>query len=218
MYILNIETSTKNCSVSLAKDGKIIALKEIAEQNFTHSEKLHLFIDEVIKKAGISYKDLSAMALSKGPGSYTGLRIGTSTAKGLCFALDIPLIALDSLEILAKQVNLDNGLIIPMIDARRMEVYTAIFDQNHNKISETKALVIDENSFSDISEKACFIGDGAEKCKEVLTKENFIFLPEIIYPSANEISELSYQKFQQKAFEDIAYFEPFYVKEFFTGK
>lgn len=218
MYILNIETSTKNCSVSLAKDGKIIALKEIAEQNFTHSEKLHLFIDEVIKKAGISYKDLSAMALSKGPGSYTGLRIGTSTAKGLCFALDIPLIALDSLEILAKQVNLDNGLIIPMIDARRMEVYTAIFDQNHNKISETKALVIDENSFSDISEKTCFIGDGAEKCKEVLTKENFIFLPEIIYPSANEISELSYQKFQQKAFEDIAYFEPFYVKEFFTGK
>lgn len=218
MYILNIETSTKNCSVSLAKDGKTVILKEIAEQNFSHSEKLHLFIDEVIKKAGISYKDLSAVALSKGPGSYTGLRIGTSTAKGLCFALDIPLIALDSLEILAKQVNLNNGLIIPMIDARRMEVYTAIFDQNHNKISETEALVIDENSFSDISEKAFFIGDGAEKCKEVLTKENFIFLPEIIYPSANEISELSYQKFQQKEFEDIAYFEPFYLKEFFTGK
>lgn len=218
MYILNIETSTKNCSVSLAKDGKTVILKEIAEQNFSHSEKLHLFIDEVIKKAGISYKDLSAMALSKGPGSYTGLRIGTSTAKGLCFALDIPLIALDSLEILAKQVNLNNGLIIPMIDARRMEVYTAIFDQNHNKISETKALVIDENSFSDISEKTCFIGDGAEKCMAVLQKENFVFLSEIIYPSAKEMAELSLEKFQQKEFEDIAYFEPFYLKEFFTGK
>lgn len=218
MYILNIETSTKNCSVSLAKDGKIIALKEIAEQNFTHSEKLHLFIDELIKKAGISYKDLSAVALSKGPGSYTGLRIGTSTAKGLCFALDIPLIALDSLEILAKQVNINNGLVIPMIDARRMEVYTAIFDQNHKKISETKALVIDENSFSDISEKVYFIGDGAGKCMTILQKDNFVFLSEILYPSASEMSELSYQKFQQKAFEDIAYFEPFYLKEFFTGK
>ena len=218
MYILNIETSTKNCSVSLSKDGKTTALKEIAEQNFTHSEKLHLFIDELLKKAGISYKDLGAVALSKGPGSYTGLRIGTSTAKGLCFALDIPLIALDSLYILAKQVKFNDGLIISMIDARRMEVYTATFDKNHTKISDTKAMIIDENSFSEISKKVYFIGDGAEKCKTVLTKENFIFISEIIYPSANEMSELSYQKFQQKDFEDIAYFEPFYLKEFFTGK
>ncbi len=218
MYILNIETSTKNCSVSLAKDGKTVALKEIAEQNFTHSEKLHLFIDELIKKGEISYKDLSAVALSKGPGSYTGLRIGTSTAKGLCFALDIPLIAIDSLQILAQQVNLNDGLVVPMIDARRMEVYIAFFDQNHNKISETEALIIDENSFSNISEKAYFVGDGAEKCKTVLQQKNFIFLPEIIYPSANEMSELSYQKFQNEDFEDIAYFEPFYLKEFFTGK
>ena len=218
MYILNIETSTKNCSVSLAKEGKTVTIKEIAEQNFTHSEKLHLFIDELIKKTGISYKDLSAVALSKGPGSYTGLRIGTSTAKGLCFALDIPLIAIDSLEILAKQVNLNDRLIIPMIDARRMEVYTAVFDQNHNKISETEALIVDENSFDKITQKTYFIGDGAEKCKSILQRENFIFLTEIIYPSANEMSELSYQKFQQKAFEDTAYFEPFYLKEFFTGK
>lgn len=218
MYILNIETSTKNCSVSLAKEGKTVVIKEIAEQNFTHSEKLHLFIDELIKKTGISYKDLNAVALSKGPGSYTGLRIGTSTAKGLCFALDIPLIAIDSLEILAKQVNLNDRLIIPMIDARRMEVYTAVFDQNQNKISETEALIVDENSFDKITQKACFIGDGAEKCKNILQRENFIFLTEIIYPSANEMSELSYQKFQQKAFEDTAYFEPFYLKEFFTGK
>src|SRR5690554_2616449 len=218
MYILNIETSTKNCSVSLSKQGEIISLKEQAEQNFTHSEKLHLFIDEILKEVSVSYKQLSAVALSKGPGSYTGLRIGTSTAKGLCFALDIPLIAIDSLTILAQQVQLKNGLIIPMIDARRMEVYTAVFDENHNKKSEIQALVIDENSFSDISEKVYFIGDGASKCKSILTQENFIFLDDIIYPSAQEMAILSFKKFQAKEFEDIAYFEPFYLKEFFTGK
>src|SRR5690554_1548565 len=125
MYILNIETSTKNCSVTLAKNGNTVIIKEIAEQNFSHFEKLHLFIDEVLKQAEISFKELAAVALSKGPGSYTGLRIGASTAKGLCFALDIPLIALDSLQILAMQLTHNNGLIIPMIDARRMEVYTA---------------------------------------------------------------------------------------------
>ncbi len=218
MYILNIETSTKNCSVALAKEGNTIFIKEIAEQNFSHSEKLHLFIDEVLKQAGISYKELSAIALSKGPGSYTGLRIGASTAKGLCFALDIPLIALDSLQILALQVTHKDGLIIPMIDARRMEVYTATFDSNHNKISDTQALIIDENSFSQITQKTYFIGDGAEKCKPFLQRENLIFLDQIIYPSAQEMSLLSYEKFVAQEFENIAYFEPFYLKEFFTGK
>lgn len=218
MYILNIETSTKNCSVTLAKEGNTVIIKEIAEQNFSHSEKLHLFIDEILKQARISYKDLSAIALSKGPGSYTGLRIGTSTAKGLCFALDIPLIALDSLQILARQVTHKDGLIIPMIDARRMEVYTATFDSNYNKISKTQALVIDENSFSQITQTAYFIGDGAEKCKPFLQRENLIFLDKIIYPSAQEMSLLSFEKFLAQEFEDIAYFEPFYLKEFFTGK
>jgi len=218
MYILNIETSTKNCSVTLAKEGNTVIIKEIAEQNFSHSEKLHLFIDEILKQARISYKDLSAIALSKGPGSYTGLRIGTSTAKGLCFALDIPLIALDSLQILARQVTHKDGLIIPMIDARRIEVYTATFDSNYNKISKTQALVIDENSFSQITQTAYFIGDGAEKCKPFLQRENFIFLDKIIYPSAQEMSLLSFEKFLAQEFEDIAYFEPFYLKEFFTVK
>lgn len=218
MYILNIETSTKNCSVTLAKEGNTVIIKEIAEQNFSHSEKLHLFIDEILKQARISYKDLSAIALSKGPGSYTGLRIGTSTAKGLCFALDIPLIALDSLQILARQVTHKDGLIIPMIDARRMEVYTATFDSNYNKISKTQALVIDENSFSQITQTAYFIGDGAEKCKPFLQRENLIFLDKIIYPSAQEMSLLSFEKFLAQEFEDIAYFEPFYLKEFFTVK
>ncbi len=218
MYILNIETSSKNCSVTLAKNGNSVIVKEIAEQNFSHSEKLHLFIDEVLKQAGISYKELSAIALSKGPGSYTGLRIGASTAKGLCFALDIPLIALDSLQLLALQVTHKDGLIIPMMDARRMEVYTAMFDQNYNKILDTQALIIDENSFSKVEQKAYFIGDGAEKCKPFLQRGNFIFPNEIIYPSAKEMSLLSFEKFCAKEFEDIAYFEPFYLKEFFMGK
>lgn len=218
MYILNIETSTKNCSVSIARDGKTLFLKEIAEQNFLHSEKLHLFIDQILKEAKISYKELSAVALSEGPGSYTGLRIGTSSAKGLCYALEIPLISIDTLLVLAKKINTKDAFIIPMIDARRMEVYTAIFDENHHKISPTEALVIDENSFNQISQKAYFIGDGASKCKEVLTNQNFVFIDEIVYPSANEMSLLSFGKFQNKQFEDVAYFEPFYLKEFFTGK
>lgn len=216
MYILNIETSTKNCSVSIALNGKTIALKEVAEESFSHSEKLHVFIDNLLKENQITYKDLNAVALSGGPGSYTGLRIGTSTAKGLCFALDIPLIAVDTLLVLAKQVN-EDSLIIPMIDARRMEVYTAIFDATHNPATPVQALVIDENSFAEISEKAVLIGDGAAKCKEVLNRENFIFLDEIRYPSAREMSEISFDKFQKKEFEDIAYFEPFYLKEFYTG-
>jgi tRNA threonylcarbamoyladenosine biosynthesis protein TsaB len=216
MYILNIETSTKNCSVSIAQNGKTIALKEVAEESFSHSEKLHVFIDNLLKENQIAYKDLSAVALSSGPGSYTGLRIGTSTAKGLCFALDIPLIAVDTLLVLAKQVNQD-ALIIPMIDARRMEVYTAIFDAKHNPATPVQALIIDENSFAEISEKAILIGDGAAKCKEVLKGGNFIFLNEIRYPSAREMSKISFDKFQKKEFEDIAYFEPFYLKEFFTG-
>src|SRR5690606_34019789 len=149
-------------------------------------------------------------------GSYTGLRIGTSTAKGLCFALDIPLISVDTLLVLAKQVN-QKALIIPMIDARRMEVYTAIFDANHQRTTPTQALVIDENSFAEIFDEAIFIGDGAVKCKEILNRDNFNFLDEIRYPSAREMSEISFEKFQKKEFEDIAYFEPFYLKEFFTG-
>lgn len=218
MYILNIETSTKNCSVSLAKNGEIIALKEVAEQSYTHSEKLHVFIDELLKQSDVRYNQLVAIGLSKGPGSYTGLRIGTSTAKGFCFALDIPLIAIDSLKILAHRVPYQDGLVIPMIDARRMEVYTTTFDKNHSQLSAIQALVVEDNSFEEISEKAYFVGDGAPKCKEVLNKENFVFLEDIIYPSAREMGKLSFEKFEQKDFEDIAYFVPFYLKEFFTGK
>jgi len=218
MYILNIETSTKNCSVAIAKLGEIVMVRELAEQDFSHAEKLHVFIDELIRKTSISYDNLSAIALSTGPGSYTGLRIGTATAKGFCFALDIPLIAIESLSVLARQIHVNQSVIIPLMDARRMEVYTATFNENYNRISKTKALIIDKNSFNHITQKAYFIGDGVEKCKAVLERENFMFLNNVIYPSAKEMCAVSFEKLERKEFEDIAYLEPFYLKEFFMKK
>lgn len=214
MYILNIETATKNCSVSIAKDGKTILCKEVAETGFSHAEKLHVFIEEILKENNIPFSDLSAVAISQGPGSYTGLRIGVSAAKGLCYALNIPLIAVDTLQSLANQVKIENGVIIPMIDARRMEVYSAIFNHNKQKIRDIEAQIIDENSFSDINENINIVGDCSEKIRTVLTNEKFIFLEQVIHPSAREMSELSYQKFNNNNFEDLAYFEPFYLKDF----
>ena len=213
-YILNIETATKNCSVALAKEGKTIICKEIAEEGYSHAERLHVFIEEIIKEAGINLNDLSAIAVSQGPGSYTGLRIGVSAAKGLCFALGIPLIAVDTLQVLASQVNVTEGLIIPMIDARRMEVYSAIFNPKFDKKREILAEIIDQNSFSDIGEKLYFVGDCAEKCKAILTKENHVFLEDIKYPSAKEMSVLSFEKFKINDTVDVAYFEPYYLKDF----
>ena len=212
--ILNIETATKNCSVALSKAGKTIAIREIAEQNFSHAEKLHVFIEELFAESHLKLQDLSAIAVSQGPGSYTGLRIGVSAAKGLCYALSIPLIAVDTLEILARKINISNGTILPMIDARRLEVYSAFFNSNYAKIRETKAEVIDENSFQEKLEILHLIGDGAMKFKEILTDEKFKYYPEIQFPSAAEMSLISFQKFQNNQFEDVAYFEPFYLKDF----
>ncbi len=217
-YILNIETATKNCSVAIASDGVTIICKEIAEQGYSHAEKLHLFIEEVISDAAISFSDLKAIAVSQGPGSYTGLRIGVSAAKGLSYALQIPLIAVDTLESLAMQVVAKDGLIIPMIDARRMEVYSAIFNSNKEKIREVQAQIIYEDSFADISEKVYFIGDSNEKVKLSLTKSNFVFLDNHVYPSANEMSEISFKKYIEKDFVDVAYFEPYYLKDFMFAK
>ena len=217
-YILNIETATKNCSVSLATNGITIVCKEIAELGYSHAEKLHLFIEEVISEAGISLSSLKAIAVSQGPGSYTGLRIGVSAAKGLSYALQIPLIAVDTLASLAHQVTADNGLVVPMIDARRMEVYSAIFNSNKEKIREVRAQIITEESFADISETVYFIGDSNEKVKSVLTKSNFVFLDDHFYPSANEMSGISYKKFQENDFVDVAYFEPYYLKDFMFAK
>src|SRR5690606_25134679 len=169
VYILNIETATKNCSVSLSKNGQTIVINELAEENFSHAEKLHLFIKDVLAKAKISLSDLNAIAVSKGPGSYTGLRIGVSAAKGLCYALNIPLIAIDTLAVLAEKISVDSGIIVPMIDARRMEVFTQMFRGDYAPLSVAEALIVDETAFADISENIHLIGDGALKCKTVLT-------------------------------------------------
>ena len=214
IYILNIETATNNCSVTLAKEGRTILCKEIAEEGYSHAERLHVFIEEIIKEAGITFQDLSAIAVSQGPGSYTGLRIGVSAAKGLCYALEIPLIAVDTLQVLASQANVSDGLIIPMLDARRMEVYSAIFTPNFDKKRAVQAEIITESSFENLQETLYFIGDCTEKCKPVLTKENFIFFGDIKYPSAKEMSFLSFEKYKKNDIVDVAYFEPYYLKDF----
>ncbi|WP_448607661.1 tRNA (adenosine(37)-N6)-threonylcarbamoyltransferase complex dimerization subunit type 1 TsaB [Paenimyroides ceti] len=217
--ILNIETATKKCSVALAKNGKLIAIKEIAEENFSHAEKLHVFIESLLKENAIDIKELNAVAVSKGPGSYTGLRIGVSAAKGLCYALEIPLIAIDTLEVIARQLVIEHdALIVPMIDARRMEVFARFYDADYKAVSETKAIIIDKDTFNHIDKKMYLIGDGAPKCKEILNTSKFLYCEEIIFPSANEMTAISYEKYQKSDIEDVAYFEPFYLKDFMLNK
>ena len=171
-FILSIETATKNCSVSLSNNGKTVSCKEIAEQNFSHAEKLHVFIQEILKENSITLNDLSAIAVSKGPGSYTGLRIGVSSVKGLCYALNIPMIAIDTLTLLAKQIIIENGIIIPMIDARRMEVYTAFFDKKYNIQREVRADIIDENSYSEINANVHHKDTNAQRKSEKMSGKN----------------------------------------------
>lgn len=218
--ILNIETATKNCSVSISRANKVLVLKELNEGKFSHAEKLHSFILDVITGAEVKMQDLDAIAISKGPGSYTGLRIGVSAAKGLCYALDKPLISVATLEILARQVRLEsNELVVPLLDARRMEVYSGVFDHNYAQIRETKAEIIDASSFSDIldAKTVYFAGDGAEKCKEMIKHQNARFINNL-YPSAREMAAIASRKFKALKFEDVAYFEPFYLKDFVAGK
>jgi len=224
--ILHIETATTVCSVALAKDGKLLSLKEENKAN-THAEKITLFISEVLKESGKKIQDLDAVAVSSGPGSYTGLRIGISTAKGLCYALDKPLIAVDTLKSLANSIlspldrdSILNSLLVPMIDARRMEVYCGVFDRHLNEVEKISTKIIDGNSFSDLLEEKeiYFFGDGAEKCKALLLqKRNAIFIDNI-FASAVSLITLANKKFQNKEFEDVALFEPFYLKEFMDQK
>lgn len=215
--ILNLETSSTNCSVCLAKDGVILAMKELNSENYSHAEKLHVFIEEVIKEATLKMQDLEAIAVSKGPGSYTGLRIGVSAAKGLCYALSIPLVSISTLKSMASQlkgVN-DDVTIIPVLDARRMEVYSAIFDSQLNQVRETKAEIIDEQSFKAYigSTSVHFLGSGAEKIKGIFNSKNLNFHLDVV-PSAKEMALISFDKFKNKDFEDVAYFEPYYLKDF----
>ncbi len=223
--ILNIETSTEVCSVSLAKNGHLLSKKE-SNEGFNHSKILTVFIEELFKENHIQPKKLDAVAVSKGPGSYTGLRIGVSVAKGLCYGLNIPLISVCSLEILggyaAKNVknfnvvNDDNPVLFcPMIDARRMEVYTALYNSKGEEIRPVSAEIIDENFLSDLFEthKIMFFGNGAKKCKSHIKHKNAVFEGPLA-TSAEYMQIISEEKFNKKQFEDVAYFEPFYLKNF----
>lgn len=221
--IVSIDTSTPNCSVALHDKDKLIASLNL-HQSKSSSSMLQVMLEDLLKFAQISWKEVQAIAVAKGPGSYTGLRICTSTAKGLCFALDIPLLSVNTLEAMAHQVHffqpIGSYLLCPMLDARRMEVYCAIYGQDLQTLSATEAKIIDANSFSDIllNHKIIFFGDGASKCQKVLThQENAIFL-EGVSPNAAYVGTLAYKKFQQQAFEDVAYFEPFYLKDFIGNK
>ena len=214
-YILNIETSTTNCSVSLSNEGETLVLKEDYNTNYSHAESLHVFIDEVIKEANLKLSQINAISVSKGPGSYTGLRIGVSAAKGLCFSLNVPLISVDTLESLAHQLQVESGFIIPLLDARRMEVYASVYDNKYQNIRATEAEIITETSFSDYLEtsKVYFIGDGVEKIKTVINHPNANFIDGKM-PSSKNMCILSFDKYKKSDFEDVAYFEPFYLKDF----
>lgn len=216
--ILCLETSTINCSVTISVDGNIKAIREENNQKFSHAEKLHVFIAEVLEDSRIDKKDLDAIAISKGPGSYTGLRIGVSAAKGLCFALDMPLISIPTLQVLAQQVECEDCYIIPLLDARRMEVYSAVFNSKKEQVRETKAEILDENSFGKYLEarKTIFLGDGAAKFKKLCNHENAVFL-EQMFPSSANMGQLAEAKYKISDTEDVAYFEPYYLKEFILG-
>ena len=217
--ILNIESATTNCSVSLSEAGKTIAIKEDYNTNFSHAERLHVYIEALLEENKINPSQLNAIAVSKGPGSYTGLRIGVSAAKGLCYALNKPLISVSTLESLAHQVNISDGRIVAILDARRMEVYSAIFDLNHNQIRETQAEIIDGHSFRKYLDEGVvyFIGTGVEKVKNIILHPNAIFIENKL-PSANEMSQLAYNKYKKNGIEDVAYFEPYYLKDFIAIK
>ncbi|QKJ31202.1 tRNA (adenosine(37)-N6)-threonylcarbamoyltransferase complex dimerization subunit type 1 TsaB [Mucilaginibacter mali] len=222
--ILQIETATTACSVALTQNGQLLAGKLLNQRNI-HAEVITLFIDEVLATAGKTYTDLDAVAVSCGPGSYTGLRIGVSTAKGLCYALDKPLIAIETLQAMAAgmvrklQGNYpENALFCPMIDARRMEVFTAIFDAAGDKAMPTAALIIDQDSFAGWLNNyvVYFFGDGAEKCRDTITHPNARFINDYINDAA-DMAPIALTKFNNREFEDVAYFEPYYLKDFIAG-
>ena len=215
--ILNLETATKNCSVSAFENKELALLKENNAESYSHSEQLHVFIQELMSELGWSFSQLDAVAISKGPGSYTGLRIGVSAAKGLCFSADLPLISVPTLQSMATQIVMGgNEVVIPVLDARRMEVYSAVYDAKHEEIRETRAEIIDENSFSDFQDfdKVWVVGNGAEKCQTILGHRSNFNFDTILVPSAKEMGPLALKKFNTQDWEDVAYFEPYYLKNF----
>lgn len=215
--ILSINTSTRNCSVALHQGENLLASYELISDK-SSSGMLTTLVQNIAQQAGFELNHIDAFAIAKGPGSYTGLRIGVSTAKGLCFALDKPLIAVHTLEAMALQVRdfVTDALLCPMIDARRMEVYAAIFDQDLKYQLPTQAKIIDSESFTDFleSQRVVFFGDGAAKCQATLTHQNAVFFPHVVHPSASSMGALVAAAWGKQAFEDIAAFEPFYLKDF----
>jgi tRNA threonylcarbamoyladenosine biosynthesis protein TsaB len=225
--ILCLETATATCSVALCNNLGVIAKRE-SNENKSHASLLTLFIEELLKESGIKAKNLEAVAVSKGPGSFTGLRIGVSVAKGIAYAASIPLLGVETLNamyygirefIIEKEIINSNTLFCPMIDARRMEIYYSIFNVNDEKIKEISAEIISENSFSEISitQKIVFFGDGALKCKNIIKRSNIFFVDEYRI-SASHMQKPAYRLFKEHKYEDVAYFEPFYLKDFITSK
>ena len=223
--ILSIETGTDICSVALANDGELMALRE-SDEGRDHAKKVALFVDELLRETGVQPSDIDAIAVGKGPGSYTGLRIGVSFAKGMCYALNIPLIAIGSLDALAEVAREDfeagildieeedwaQAKLCPMVDARRMEVYAQVFDVECKAQSDVVAEVVTEESFNEWRSKGKFVifGNGAKKCAEMLPDA----IIEDVVPSARGIVRLAEEAFNAGKFEDLAYFEPFYLKDF----
>jgi len=216
MKILHIETSSKNCSVAISDGEELLCLCEEVSENYKQSESLHTFVEWALEGAEISLKDIEAVSLGKGPGSYTGLRIGAASAKGFCYGLKVPLIAVNSLETMIEPFLGQNyDVIIPLIDARRMEVYCAVFDGNSGEmLTETEAKILDEQSFKELEgKKILFVGDGAKKAQEILQISGADF-NENVYPSAKYLIKKAVEKFNRQDFEDVVYFEPFYLKDF----
>lgn len=216
MKILYLETSSKNCSVAVSDGEKLLCLCEEVSDNYKQSESLHTYVEWALEGAGLTMKDIEAVSLGKGPGSYTGLRIGAASAKGFCYGLKVPLTVVNSLESMIEPfLGMNYDFIVPLIDARRMEVYTAVYDgHTGEEQSATEAKILDETSFEEFKDKkVVFVGDGAKKAKDILNLPDADFRDDI-YPSAQYLIKKTIEKINREEFEDIAYFEPFYLKDF----
>ena len=213
-HILCLETSSTNCSVSISKNNKIIYTRESDGEGYKHSEFLHSFIEESMVNCKLEYDELMAVSVGIGPGSFTGLRIGLSSAKGICYSKDIPLITVNSLEILAqKYKTINEEILVPMFDARRMEVYFSIFDKNHKQLKSPISRILSEDFFHDFpNKKKVIFGNGAEKCRSIFNSNEFKYIIEISNPSSKEMGEISYVKFLKKDYANLAYCEPLYLK------
>lgn len=217
-HLLLLETATTNCSVALAVDGQLIHVLEYNEEKYRHSDYLHSFIADLMTATETPFSKLAGVAVSMGPGSYTGLRIGVASAKGICYAQGIPLLAINTLDVLAHAYTPQAGdLLIPMIDARRMEVFTKVLDHHYRTLRPTSAEIISAHTQGTlpIGRKIIF-GSGAEKCKPLFTGKDIHFIDDLSLPSAKDMVHFATEKFEQQQFEDVAYFEPFYLKEFYT--